>query len=67
MMSQVAKLNIEKKSYFHCAKEYEVASQIYRELKDYAKVAECVETGVRLLRESNIVDSASILCSKGAR
>lgn len=54
-------------SYFHCAKSYETASLLFRDLGEFEKLVECVETAGKLLRQNGVPDSAASIYDKGAR
>nr|CDS23657.1 Gamma soluble NSF attachment protein [Echinococcus granulosus] len=64
---QIADLHGKKQSFFHCAKAYETASLLFRDIGNFDKVVECIKTAGQLLRQSGVPDSASILYSKGAK
>ncbi|KAL5103015.1 Gamma-soluble NSF attachment protein [Taenia crassiceps] len=54
-------------SFFHCAKAYETASLLFRDLGKFDEVVKCIETAGQLLRQSGVPDSASTLYAKGAK
>ncbi|VDP74232.1 unnamed protein product [Echinostoma caproni] len=54
-------------SAFHCAKNYETAAFIYKDLKEFNKMAELVSTGGELLRKTGAPDSASYLYERAAK
>ncbi|VDM03100.1 unnamed protein product [Schistocephalus solidus] len=63
----IAKLNAENGSFFHCAKAYDTASLLYREIPDFPKMIECVETAGKTLRQNGVPDSATGIYNKAAR
>ncbi|VUZ41766.1 unnamed protein product, partial [Hymenolepis diminuta] len=64
---KIADLHAQNGSFFHCAKAYESAALLYRDLNDYYKVIDCLETAGRIMRQNGIPDSATTLYSKGAK
>ncbi|KAL5964297.1 Gamma-soluble NSF attachment protein [Taenia solium] len=64
---QIADLHAKNKSFFHCAKAYETASLLFRDLGKFDKVVECIKTAGQLLRQNGVPDSASTLYAKGAK
>lgn len=65
--SQVAELQLKVGSAFHCAKNYELAAFIYKDMKDFNKMAELVGKGGELLRRTGTPDSASYLYERAAK
>ncbi|KAM3184433.1 hypothetical protein ACTXT7_008385, partial [Hymenolepis weldensis] len=63
----IADLYAQNGSFFHCAKAYESAALLYRDLNDYNKVVNCLETAGQIMRQNGIPDSATTLYSKGAK
>ncbi|VDM33765.1 unnamed protein product [Hydatigera taeniaeformis] len=64
---QIADIHAKNKSFFHCAKAYETASLLFRDLGNFDKVVECIETAGKILRQNGIPDSASTLYAKSAK
>nr|AGC52725.1 gamma-soluble nsf attachment protein [Spirometra erinaceieuropaei] len=63
----IAKLNADNGSFFHCAKAYDTASLLYREIPDFPKMIECVETAGKMLRQNGVPDSATGIYKKAAK
>ncbi|CAL8070606.1 unnamed protein product [Calicophoron daubneyi] len=60
-------MNFQIGSFFHCAKNYETASIIYKDLKEFQKMADLVTKAGRLLRENGTPDTASYVYEKAAK
>ncbi|VDN96764.1 unnamed protein product [Rodentolepis nana] len=64
---KIAELHGQNCSFFHCAKAYESAALLYRDLGDYKKVIDCLGTAGQIMRQNGVPDSATTLYSKGAK
>ncbi|KAK4468614.1 hypothetical protein MN116_007804 [Schistosoma mekongi] len=64
---KVAELHFKNGSYFHCAKQYEVAAQMYRDLKDYSQMATLIAEAGLMLRQNGTPDSASYVYERAAK
>ena len=67
LIVQVADLHAKNSAFFHCAKAYETASLLFRDVGDFSKVVECTKSAGTLLRQNGNADSASNLYAKGAK
>lgn len=63
----IADLHYQLGSYFHCAKNYENASLVYRDLKQYDQMAELVAHSGELMRKCGAPDSAAYLYERAAK
>nr|CAH8863138.1 unnamed protein product [Trichobilharzia regenti] len=64
---KVAELHFKHGSYFHCAKNYETASLMYRDLKDFSQMASLIAEAGLLLRRNGTPDSASYVYERAAK
>ncbi|CAH8617624.1 unnamed protein product [Heterobilharzia americana] len=64
---KVAELHFKNGSYFHCAKQYEAASQMYRDLKDFSQMASLIAEAGLMLRQNGTPDSASYVYERAAK
>nr|CDS30986.1 Gamma soluble NSF attachment protein [Hymenolepis microstoma] len=64
---KIADLYAQNGSFFHCAKAYESAALLYRDLGDYNKVVDCLGTAGQIMRQNGVADSATTLYGKGAK
>lgn len=64
---KVAELHFKNGSYFHCAKQYEIAAQMYRDLKDFSQMASLIAEAGLMLRQNGTPDSASYVYERAAK
>ncbi|KAF7257462.1 hypothetical protein EG68_04245 [Paragonimus skrjabini miyazakii] len=67
LYQKVAELHFKLGSYFYCAKNYETAALIYKDLQQYEQMADLITKAGDLLRKAGSPDSAGYVYERAAK
>ncbi|KAF8562438.1 hypothetical protein P879_11736 [Paragonimus westermani] len=67
LYQKVAELHFKLGSYFYCAKNYETAALIYKDLQQYEQMANLITKAGDLLRKAGSPDSAAYVYERAAK